>query len=171
MKMIHLVSFTLLLLPTAHAETPYERELQQLIDQRDKALAPVLARFNAAAEQLMKRAAQGGDLETAEKIKAEMAQAAVPGSAKSARELQTQLAGSTWKAGPSATLRPGLAGTLNFTEKTVEPGGYSYVTDAHNKVTLTFKGGDTQVMQLSPDGKQLKVMFGKSTFTYDRVAN
>src|SRR3954468_21822729 len=96
------------LAPLSPAETPSERELQQLIEQRDKAIAPIISRFNASAEQLLKRAMQAGDLEAAEKIKAEMANAAVPGTAKTAKELQSQLAGTTWKAGPSATLRPGL---------------------------------------------------------------
>jgi uncharacterized protein with PIN domain len=153
----------------SRAETPAERELQQLIEQRDKAIAPINARFNAAAEQLIRKATQAGDLATVEKVKVEMANSALPGSAKSARELKVQLAGTTWRMPSSATVRPGLAATLNFTEKTVEPGGFTYETDAHNKVTIMFKGGDTQVAQISQDGKQMKVLFGKNTFVYELV--
>ena len=106
---------------------------------------------------------------TVEKVKAEIANSALPGSAKSAKELKLQLAGTTWKAVPSAPLRGGFAATLNFTEKTVEPGGYSYEADSHNKVTVTFRGGDTQIMQLSQDGKQLKFSYGKGNFVYELV--
>jgi hypothetical protein len=162
---VSLSCFTLI----TRAETPAERELQQLIEQRDKALAPILTRFNAAAEQLLKRATQAGDLVMVEKIKAEIANSALPGSAKSAKELRLQLAGTTWRAVPSAPLRGGFAPTLKFTEKTVEPGGYTYEADSHNKVTVTFRGGDTQIMQLSQDGKQMKFSYGKANFTYELV--
>jgi hypothetical protein len=172
MRISFLVTCAVLLLAiagTSRAETPAARELQQLIEQRDKAIAPIITRFNAAAEQLLKRAMQAGALETVEKVKAEMANAALPGTAKSARELQTQLAGTTWKAVPSAPLRGGFAASLNFTDKTVEPGGYAYEADSHNKVTITFRGGDTQIMQLSQDGKQMKFSFRNSNFVYERV--
>src|SRR5688572_29904440 len=60
----------------ASGESAFERDLKQLIDQRDKAIAaaaaPINTRFNTAAEQLLRRATQSGDLDSANKIKAAM---------------------------------------------------------------------------------------------------
>jgi hypothetical protein len=57
----------------SYGESAYERELKQLIADRDKARAaadvPITARFKASAEQLLKRATQAGDLDAANKIK------------------------------------------------------------------------------------------------------
>ena len=61
---------------TLGAETPFEREFKQLREQRDKAVAsaidPIHRRYQASLEQLLRRATQGGDLETAIKLKAEL---------------------------------------------------------------------------------------------------
>ena len=58
------------------AETPAERELKLLQDQRDKAIAiasePINRKYQAALEQLLRRATQSNDLETALKIKQEL---------------------------------------------------------------------------------------------------
>ncbi len=58
------------------AETPAERELKLLHEQRDKAVAaavePIHRKYQAALEQLLRRATQANDLETALKIKQEM---------------------------------------------------------------------------------------------------
>ena len=63
-------------IPCLHAESLFERELKQLRDQRDKAVAaaaePINRRYQASLEQLLRRATQGNDLETALKIKQEM---------------------------------------------------------------------------------------------------
>lgn len=61
----------------ARAESAYDRELKRLIDQRDRevaaAVTPIQKRFQVAAEQLMRRAMQAGDLDAANKIKAQLA--------------------------------------------------------------------------------------------------
>ncbi len=60
----------------ARADSTYERELKRLTDQRDKevatAVAPIQKRFQAAAEQLLRRATQAGDLDAANRIKAQL---------------------------------------------------------------------------------------------------
>ena len=65
------------------AETPTEREFKLLQDQRNKAIAaadePINRRYQAALEQLLRRATQSNDLETALKIKQEMGASATSG--------------------------------------------------------------------------------------------
>lgn len=59
-----------------YAQTSYERDLAALREQRDQAKAaaiePIERRYQAALEQLLKRATQGGDLDSALKIKDEL---------------------------------------------------------------------------------------------------
>ena len=59
-----------------HAETSFERELKQLQEQRDKAIAsaaePINRRYQTSLEQLLRHTTQANDLETAVKIKAEL---------------------------------------------------------------------------------------------------
>lgn len=59
-----------------YAQSSYERELAQLKDQRDQAKAavvePIERRYQAALEQLVRRATQAGDLEGALKVKEEL---------------------------------------------------------------------------------------------------
>jgi len=70
------------------AQSPYERELQMLKEQRDKstadALDPINRRYKAAVEQLVSRATQAKDLEVAVKAKAEL------------DDLNTKLPGTSW---------------------------------------------------------------------------
>jgi hypothetical protein len=58
------------------AQTAYERELSQLKDQREQSKAtvvePIERRYQAALEQLLRRATQAGDLEGAIKVKEEL---------------------------------------------------------------------------------------------------
>ncbi len=58
------------------AESPVERELKLLRDQRDKAIAsasePINRRYQASLEQMLRRAMQSNDLDGALKIKQEM---------------------------------------------------------------------------------------------------
>ena len=60
------------------AGSPLEREYQTLREQHEKALAataePINRRYQATLEQLLRRATQGNELETALKIKAEIKQ-------------------------------------------------------------------------------------------------
>ena len=69
-------SILLLLLITigsCRAATDYEREFKQLSDDREKALKaasePINRRYQTGLEALLKKATQGGDLETALKIR------------------------------------------------------------------------------------------------------
>ena len=80
---------TLALAPASpiRAESPFEREFNQLRDQRDKTFAaavePINRKYQASLDQLLRRATQGNDLETALKIKEAMTQVS-PGAATSA---------------------------------------------------------------------------------------
>jgi hypothetical protein len=155
----------------ANAESPYERDLKQLIEQRDKAItaatAPIIDRFKANAEQLLRRATQAGDLDAANKIKASIGGGTPVSTTGPIKDLRKQLSGTTWKAVPSKPLRGGFAERLTFTEKTLEPGGYKYEAQSHNAVTVTFTGGDKEIMNLSPDGKRLQFTQGKTDYTYE----
>ena len=159
------------LVATSHAESTYERDLKQIIDQRDKAIAaaavPIIARSKADAEQLLRRATQAGDLDAANKIKAFLGSNSPIVQGGPVKDLRKQLVGTMWKAAPSTPLRGGLAASLTFTEKSVEPGGYRYEVESHNSVTVIFTGGDKQVMALAPDGKHLKLTYGKTDFVYE----
>ena len=59
-----------------HAESPFEREFKQLREQRDKTVAaavdPINRKYQASLDQLLRRATQGNDLDTAIKLKAEL---------------------------------------------------------------------------------------------------
>ena len=77
MNFIVTIAVLMALFTTAvRAESSYERELQQLTEQRDKAIAaavdPINRRYQTSLEQLLKRATQGNDLVTAVKIKAQI---------------------------------------------------------------------------------------------------
>ena len=56
-----------------HAQSPFLREFNQLQEQRDKAITaaiePVNRRYQASLEQLMRKATQANDLDTANRIK------------------------------------------------------------------------------------------------------
>ncbi|MEQ1860474.1 MAG: hypothetical protein ABMA13_11115 [Chthoniobacteraceae bacterium] len=74
----------------SYGESAYERELKELIDQRDKAIAaaavPISSRFKASAEQLLQRATRNGDLDAATKIKAAIAADTAPDKPSSTRD-------------------------------------------------------------------------------------
>jgi hypothetical protein len=64
------------------AQSTHDREFTQLTEQRDKALAaaaePINRRYQAALEQLLRRATQANNLETAVKIKSALQTLANP---------------------------------------------------------------------------------------------
>lgn len=159
------------LVMTLHAESTYERDLRQIVDQRDKAIAaaaaPIIARSKSDAESLLRRATQAGDLDAANKIKEFLGSTTPVVQGGPVKDFNKQLKGTTWKAVPSAPLRGGLAASLTFSEKTVEPGGYHYDIESHNSLTITFTGGDKQVVTLAPDGKRLKLTLGKTEYVYE----
>ncbi len=104
MKTLLAPIFTLALVAASLAESAYERELQQIIEQRDKALAsasePILKRFQTTAEQLLRRATQAKDLDASDKIKVAMSPDAGPPaqtmSKSSERALRRKLEGTKW---------------------------------------------------------------------------
>ncbi len=79
------------------AQSLFERDLQQLKDQRDKAITaatdPINRRYKAAVEQLIGRATQSKDLETAVKAKAELI------------DLATVLPGTSWLWGGTESMK------------------------------------------------------------------
>ena len=91
---------------TLVAEPPFDRDLKQLKEQRDRAIAaasePINRRYRESLEQLLRRATQGNDLDTALKVKTELAtvslgSATAPASRiKTTEDLTAFLAGSIW---------------------------------------------------------------------------
>ena len=111
----------------------FERDLKQLKEDRDKALAaanePINRRYQAALEQLLRRATQSNDLQTAIKTKEELANLAATTS-------------STGAPRPRANLRSFLPGTT-WTDAN-KPDGASDATLTFGKDGLvTFSGGGT----------------------------
>ena len=99
---IILAAFTIC---SALGETAYERELAKLNADVEVALAtatePVYRRYRAAAEQLLRKATQAGDLESANKVLEAIK--AIPGTPKmgkalpqTAEELKAHLHGTVW---------------------------------------------------------------------------
>ena len=82
-------------IPMLRAETPTEREFKLLQDQRNKAIAvasePINRRYQTALEQLLRRATQANDLETALKIKQEIGASATSATPDSKSEFTTWL--------------------------------------------------------------------------------
>jgi hypothetical protein len=164
------------LLSSSYGVSDIERELKRLMDERDQAIAeataPVTARFKTAAEQLLQRALQTGDLDAANKIKTAIGDQASTQNALNAagplKDLRNHIAGTKWKAMPNAILPGGLGQNLSFTEKTVEPGNYRY--DAlHDSVTVTFNHGGKAVLMLAHDGVHLQLP--KGPMIYERTAD
>ncbi|MDR3404100.1 MAG: hypothetical protein P4L99_16505 [Chthoniobacter sp.] len=84
-------------------------------------------------------------------------------------DLKTQLTGTSWRAEPVQSLRPGLAPILTFTETAVAPEGYRIEVNADHQLTITFNHGDTQSMQLAPDGTHLHFTFDHREYSYEMV--
>ena len=80
------VSLTTILLSSAISQTDTAREMKVLQDQREKAIAdatePINRRYSASLEQLLRRAMQNNDLDTANKIRAELQKLGVTASAR-----------------------------------------------------------------------------------------
>jgi hypothetical protein len=86
---------------------------------------------------------------------------------KDAENLRKRLIGTSWKAAPIQLLRGGLAPILTFTAETIAPAGYLYEVSGADRVTIHFKKGDTQDMQLSPDGRRLTFTFAEKAYAYE----
>jgi hypothetical protein len=151
-----------------------ERELKLLVEQREKALAaaaaPIDARFKVAADQLLRRATQAGDLDAANKIKAAIDGVLPRGAKDSVKDLRKQLVGTNWKTDPNTPRRPGLPETLTFTDSTIEPNGHRYEVNSHNTLTVIFPKGDKQPMTLTKDGRRLEFTRGGTEHVYEFVS-
>ncbi len=91
----------------------------------------------------------------------------VPAQEVSIKDLRKGLVGTVWIAVPPKPLRGGLAATLSFTDKSVQPGDYDFKITSHNSLFITFTHGDKQVMTLAQDGKHLKFTAGKTNYVYE----
>jgi len=147
----------------------FERELEQLLKQRDAAieaaLAPINDKFKTAAEQILRRATQANDLRAAQKV-TEAIEAGETPEVEPVKDLRKHISGTKWNAEDPASLRPGLAESLVFTDETVEPGGYRYEVSSSRTLTIVFPGGDRQVMTLTKGGKQLELEFQQRKIVY-----
>lgn len=157
----------------AHAESPYERELKDLIEQRDKAIAaataPINDRFKAAAEQLLQRATRNNDLDAANKINGALGRLTAGGAPTASlviKDLRRQLAGTTWALLANVQPRGGLMNKITFNDKTVDPGNYKYEA-THNTVVVTFNRGGTQALELTHDGQHLQ--YPKGPVAYELI--
>jgi hypothetical protein len=168
-----IITALLVLIGSSHGQTTYEKELNQLIEQRDKAIAaavaPINARFQNLAEQLLQRATKGGDLDAANKIKASLEITNTKKPDEAIKDLQKQVAGTAWKCVEGMTPRPGLEKVITFTDKTVEPMGYKYEVTRFNTLIITFNAGGTQVATLVNKGTQLLMPLGGKEYTYELV--
>jgi hypothetical protein len=159
---------------SSRGEPPYEKSLQTLIQQRDRAIenasAPIVARFNEEAAKLLREATRTGDLDAAIKIRTALGPAAPNDSNPPLNDPKKQLAGTLWKVEAGKPIRPGLDESITFTDKVVEPRGYKYEIQGHT-ITIVFTGGDRQPMTLSADGKHLKFSYAKKEYTYELVSH
>lgn len=151
----------------------FERDLDTLIRQRDAAmeaaLAPIHERFKNAAEQLLDRATQAKDLQTAQKIARAIEENETETSSGSEKvtDLRRDLEGTTWKAADPKSLRPGLGATLIFEKDSVNPGGYQYEASSSRVITIIFRGGDRQDLTLDRGGQKLELTFQQRTIVYE----
>ncbi|HEY3898630.1 MAG TPA: hypothetical protein VGM54_08460 [Chthoniobacter sp.] len=87
--------------------------------------------------------------------------------AKQSGDLKKELVGTSWKASPTQPLRGGLAPILTFTEDRVAPAGYQYEVNGKDRITIHFNHGDTQAMELSPNGKRFTFTFADRSYSYE----
>jgi len=186
MKPVHIIAIALaftVLPPALLAETPYEHDLKLLKEQRDRAVAtavePINRRYKESLEQLLKRATQGNDLDTALKVKTELGTApAVPAAPKpdappgkpnapalgaaALTDLKLQIAGTKWKFladGHLLEFRPG--GTC--VEFGVKIGKYE--AKSKDKVEKIYGGQKKpDILFLTRDGRHLEKNKGFPTY-------
>ena len=157
------------------ADSQYERELRQLADQRDKALAgaiePINKRYQTALEQLLKRATQANALDDAIKIREALALLAAQDATgansrtPNRQTLQRKLPGTQWIGDGK-----NYVGELEFHPKGVKwtktGGGATALVsyEVANDGSVHFKiGTNDTVLTISADFKSLTL--DGSTFT------
>lgn len=136
-----------------NAQSSYEREFQQLTEQRDKAaaaaLAPIDRRYHELLGQLLKRATQANDLTTAVKIQAKLDESN-SGSTPEA-QLRTSISRAKWKWTGAG------ANTFVFTPE-------GEVTLSNSKATYKVTGG-REIVLTSETSKRTATITFNSTFT------
>ena len=163
-----------LLAPALRAETATERDFNLARAERDKAAAaavePINRRYKDSLEQLLRRATQGNDLNTALKIKTELGaataglatvtppakqdDAAAPGAALS--DLKLQISGSKWKFTSTShwvEFRPD--GSLRYDAKMG-----TWESKSKDKVTITVEKDKPLILTLTRDGRHLEKQKG-----------
>ena len=114
MRSLITTSLVLLIVLHAVAESPYERDLNQLKGQRDKALTaatdPINRRYKESLDDLLRRATQASDLDAATKIKEEINQLGIA-SPVSISSFTEKLLKQAW----TWTSSPGSRAKLEFT--------------------------------------------------------
>lgn len=116
-KYYPVIVFAVLSTPQAWGQITYGNNLQDLKEQRDKALAaavdPINRKYQTALEQLMDKATQNKDLESAVKIQEELRILAANGTAsttltpksKAGEDLVGRLPGTSWFWGSGNTMK------------------------------------------------------------------
>ena len=170
-------SFILITLAAAstlslRAEAPFEREFNQLREQRDKLIAaaaePINRKYQVSLDQLLRRAMQGNDLDTALKIKQEMAGSAITAApatiakpesathkAKTKKQWEDYLTNTVWKVTRTETNAPW--GTMTFKDKGVVD------FNKERKWTVANNGKiivELYTLEFSNDMKTFKVVWG-----------
>jgi hypothetical protein len=147
------VGLVMLLKLNANAQSSYEREFQQLTEQRDKAaaaaLAPIDRRYNELLGQLLKKATQANDLATAVKIQAKLDEAN-SGSTPEA-QLRAAISRAKWKWTGAGT------NTFMFTPE-------GEVALSNSKATYTVQGG-REIILTSETSKRTATITFNSSFT------
>ena len=151
---LNIVIFT----PLVFADSEYDRQLAALAAERDKAIAgatePINRRYQAALEQLLRRATQSSDLEAAVKIKAALA-AADPNS------IGARFRGRWVSKDKSSRVVFTAGGNFQeFWNGGVQEGRWQPMSDTDAKVTL--KKGDVHEYHLDDDGTSVKRQDGWS---------
>jgi hypothetical protein len=135
------------------AESDAWRELKQLHEQREKAVAaavePINRRYQTALEQLLRRAMQSGDLETAVSIKNELSVLGATGGDEGKTAFELALTSNAW----TWTI-PGGRSVLRFKPDGNVVGDWSFkarwaITGSRTVTVHREKGTDTAVLKFN----------------------
>ena len=142
---------TTLFASSVFGESPIERELAQVAEQRDKALAaaadPIQRKYHATLEQLLRRAMKANDLDAALKIKNELKK--LPRTDGDQRnDLANSLRGSKWTWEP-----PNGFVTFDASGKMTASAGWScsWEVTAPKTVTLSSTNSGKTTLQFDED--------------------
>ena len=143
-------AFALISAAPLFGESPFERELKQLTEQRDKDLAaarPINLRYQDLFNQLLRRATQSNDFDTALKIKGEI-QKLPPASADAQNALSKALRDSKWTWGP-----PSGIVAFNADGTMTSSAGWSSSWEVTAPKTVTLRDGTARQTTLHFDDR------------------